>query len=231
VRRACASCYTVGHLPSPLEWFFAQVGALRVLPLVSLEASPPGRDVARALAVAGLTVMEVSLDSADALEAIREIAQTVPEMLLGAGAVLRPEQVDEALAAGARFVGSPTVDRAVIRRAQQREVPVIPGVAKHADVIAAAREGVRVARLAVGPTGDGPRALRGYARLFPSMQFIPAGPIAVADVPDYAREPGVLAVASTRLTPPGASPAEVERLAFRAASAALRAVGLGSREA
>jgi 2-dehydro-3-deoxyphosphogluconate aldolase / (4S)-4-hydroxy-2-oxoglutarate aldolase len=202
-----------------IEWFMAQVQALRVLPLVTLDHPASGVDVAHALGSAGLTVMEVSLRTEGALDAIAEIARSVPDVLLGAGTVMRPEQVDAALAAGARFVGSPVVDPQVIRRAGRRQIPMIPGIENHADAIGAAREGARVARLALAPEIDGPAMVRCYARLFPTMQFIPAGAIAPVDIAGYLRERSVLAVASTRLTPHGASPEDMRRLAVAAVAA------------
>lgn len=199
-----------------VEWFMAQVQALRVLPLVTLDHPTSGVAVAHALGSAGITCMEVSLRTEGALEAIAEIAHEVPDVLLGAGTVMRAEQVDEAVEAGARFVGSPVVDPAVIRRAGRSRVPVIPGVAAHADAIAAAREGARVTRLILAPDEDGPGTVRSYARLFPHMQFIPAGAIPPAEMAGYLDERSVLAVASTRLTPYGAPSAEVTRLAAEA---------------
>jgi 2-dehydro-3-deoxyphosphogluconate aldolase / (4S)-4-hydroxy-2-oxoglutarate aldolase len=203
-----------------IEWFMAQLQALRVLPLVTLDHPTSGVAVAHALGAAGLTCMEVSLRTEGALEAIEEIARHAPDVLLGAGTVMRAQQVDDAVAAGARFVGSPVVDREVIRRAGRQRLPVIPGIATHADAIAAAREGARVVRLALAPEADGHDMVRDFARLFPSMQFIPAGAIAPADTGRYLRERSVLAVASTRLTPYGAPPAEIRRLAEQAARAA-----------
>src|SRR3954453_13538116 len=138
-----------------IEWFMAQLQALRVLPLVTLDHPTSGAAVAHALGSAGLTCMEVSLRTGGALEAIEGIARSAPDILLGAGTVMRAEQVDAAVAAGARFVGSPVVDRDVIRRAGYRRVPVIPGIESPADAIAAAREGARVARLVLAPGVDG----------------------------------------------------------------------------
>src|SRR5690349_13966183 len=118
-----------------IEWFMVRVQALRVLPLVTLDHPSSGVAVAHALGAGGLTCMEVSLRTEGALEAIAAIARAVPDILLGAGTVMRAEQVDEAVAAGAGFIGSPVVDPAVIRHAGRRRVPVIPGIAHHADAI------------------------------------------------------------------------------------------------
>jgi 2-dehydro-3-deoxyphosphogluconate aldolase / (4S)-4-hydroxy-2-oxoglutarate aldolase len=199
------------------EWFMAQVQALRVLPLVTLDLPTSGVAVARALATAGLAGMEVSLRSEGALDAIAAVAEAMPEVLLGAGTVMHAEQVDDAVAAGARFVGSPVTERAVIDRAARLNVPIIPGIADLADAVAAAREGVRVVRLIVAPGSDGIGTVGRFARSFPRMQCIPAGALRPADLPAYLRQPGVLAVATTLLAPYGTPSFEVSRRAAQAA--------------
>ena len=94
-------------------------------------------------------------------------------------------------------------------------MPMIPGVERDTDAIAAAREGAYVVRLA----SDGSDAVRRYARMFPGLRYIPAGAIVPDDIAAYLHEPSVLAVASTRLTPYGAPPAEIRQLAHDAARA------------
>src|SRR3954452_8251957 len=203
-----------------IEWFMAQVQALRVLPLVTLDHPTSAVAVADALSSAGLTCMEVSLRTEGALEAVADIAREVPDVLIGAGTVMRAQQIDDALDAGARFVGSPVIDPEVIRHARRQRTPVIPGIGRCADADVAEHEGVRVARLVLAPDADGPEMVRRYGDRYPEMQFIPSGSIPPEDMGVYLRERSVLAVASTRLTPYGAGAAEVKRLADRAARAA-----------
>src|ERR1044072_8238070 len=145
------------------EWFVAQLQALRVLPLVTLDHPSSGVGVAHALASAGLTCAEISLRTEGAVEALAAIVRAVPDMLVGAGTVMRSEQLDAAAAAGAHFVGSPIVDRGMIEHARRIGMPMIPGVGQHADAIAAAREGAHVVRL----VDQGSDAVGGYAQMFP----------------------------------------------------------------
>jgi len=203
--------------PMASEWFMAQLQALRVLPVVTLDHPTSGVEVAHALASAGLTCAEVSLRTEGAVEAITAMARALPDMLIGAGTVMRTGQVDAAVAAGVGFVASPVVDPAVIERARRVGMPVIPGVERDTDAIAAARAGARVVRLSVRPGVDALERVHHYERLFPGMQFVPVGPIATSELAGLLREPSVLAVGTTRLTRYGAGAAEVRAAAGEAA--------------
>jgi len=126
---------------------------------------------------------------------------------------MRAQQVDAAVAAGAHFVASPVVDHGVIRRARERGVSMLPGVASHADAIAATRAGARTVKLHLPGGADGLGELRTYSKLFRTLQFIPTGALEAAEVAAYLREPRVLAVGTSRITPYGAGGDQVRRLA------------------
>ncbi len=202
------------------EWFAAQIQALRVLPVVVLDHPTSGVAVAHALASGGLACMEITLRTEGAIEAIEAVTQAVPDMLVGAGTVMRPQQVEAAVAAGAHFVASPVVDHDVIRRARERGVPMLPGVASHAEAVAATRAGARTVKVALAAGADGPDELRTYSKLFRTLQFIPTGALEVPEVAAYLHEPRVLAVGTSRITPYGAVGAQVRQLATEFAAAA-----------
>jgi 2-dehydro-3-deoxyphosphogluconate aldolase/(4S)-4-hydroxy-2-oxoglutarate aldolase len=195
------------------ERFVSRLGALRVLPVVLLDHPASGVRVARALIAGGLPCVEVSLRSEGAIEAIALITEAFPHMLVGAGTVMRPAQVTEAAAAGAHFVASPVLDREVVQRAFDYRIPPMPSIAAASDAIAAMREGVRAAKV------FGLADLRKFTYMFPDLPLVAAGELDAADIAAHAREPGVLAVASSRIVPYGASPAEIEALAAQAVAA------------
>ena len=99
-------------------------------------ARPTRRCSAAALIAGGLPVAEVTFRTAAAADALRALAED-PALLVGAGTVVRPEQVDEAVAAGARFVVSPGLSQRVVERCREHGVPVVPGVATASEMIAA----------------------------------------------------------------------------------------------
>ena len=105
-----------------------RISDIGVVPVIKL--NHPERDaapLAKALCEGGLPVAEVTFRAAGAANAIRLMAETCPEMLVGAGTVLTTAQVDEALAAGAKFIVTPGLDPEIVRYCQEKGVAVFPG--------------------------------------------------------------------------------------------------------
>jgi 2-dehydro-3-deoxyphosphogluconate aldolase/(4S)-4-hydroxy-2-oxoglutarate aldolase len=200
------------------EALAARIGSLGVLPVVVLDDPARGVGIAQALAAGGLPCAEITLRTAGAADAIRAIAEAVPEVLVGAGTVVDPEQVDLAVASGARFLVSPGLDADIVRRAQEAGVPLIPGVATPSEALAALRWGIRVVKLFPAALLGGVPAVQALASVFPALRFIPTGGVRPADVPGYLAEPSVLAVGGSWLAPPGADMAGIRRLAEAAAA-------------
>jgi len=165
----------------------------RVVPVVVVDDATQGVAVAKALRDGGLPVAEVTFRTAGARAAIEAIASEVPDVLVGAGTVVRPAQVDEAVAAGARFLVSPGLSAAVVRRAQELEVPVLPGVATPSDVIAALDLGLDAVKLFPADVVGGPAAVKAFSAPFPGLRFVPTGGVSAANLLDYLALPAVLA--------------------------------------
>src|SRR3954469_24790891 len=100
-----------------------------VIPVVTIDEPGDAVPIARALANGGVPIIELTLRTGNALESLARIASEVPEMLIGAGTVLTPEQADAAVDAGARFLVSPGVTPALLDHLISTGVPVLPGVA------------------------------------------------------------------------------------------------------
>ena len=142
----------------------------RIVPVVVLEELETAVPVAAALAEGGIPVAEVTFRTAVAAAAIRRIAGDT-DVLVGAGTVVRPEQVDEAVTAGARFIVTPGLSLRVIERCRELDVLVIPGVATATEVIAALDQGLDLLKLFPAQAAGGIallRALRGRFRTFAS---------------------------------------------------------------
>jgi 2-dehydro-3-deoxyphosphogluconate aldolase / (4S)-4-hydroxy-2-oxoglutarate aldolase len=165
----------------------------RVVPVVVVDDAAQGVGVATALRDGGLPVAEVTFRTAGARAAIEAIAAEVPDVLVGAGTVVRPDQVDEAVAAGARFLVSPGLSAAVVRRAQELEVPVLPGVATPSDIIAALDLGLDAVKLFPANVVGGPAAVKAFSAPFPGLRFVPTGGVSAANLLDYLALPSVLA--------------------------------------
>lgn len=173
----------------------------RILPVVVLEELETAVPVASALAEGGLPVAEITFRTAVAAAAIRRIADDT-DVLVGAGTVVRPEQVDEAVAAGARFIVTPGLSLRVIERCRELDVLVIPGVATATEVIAALDQGLDLLKLFPAEAAGGIALLRALRGPFPDVRFVPTGGISAANAASYLALPSVAAVGGSWMVAP-----------------------------
>jgi 2-dehydro-3-deoxyphosphogluconate aldolase/(4S)-4-hydroxy-2-oxoglutarate aldolase len=117
-----------------------------------------------------------------------------PALSVGAGTVISADQVDTAVAAGARFLVSPGFSHAVVRRCHELDVPVVPGVATATELMTALDAGITIVKLFPAEPLGGITTLRSLAGVFPQVRFVPTGGISAANAASYLAEPSVLAV-------------------------------------
>jgi len=172
----------------------------RIVPVVVIDDARAAAPLADALLGAGLTCVEVTLRTAAALAALRILAG-VPGLIVGAGTVLEPDQVDRSLDAGARFVVSPGLDLEVIERCRHLGVAALPGVATSSEVLRARRHGLKAVKFFPAEQIGGLPALTSIAAAIPDMRFVPTGGIGPDDVRRYLASPAVLAVGGTWVAP------------------------------
>jgi 2-dehydro-3-deoxyphosphogluconate aldolase/(4S)-4-hydroxy-2-oxoglutarate aldolase len=199
-----------------------RLGAAGVVPVVVLEHADDAAALGAALARGGLPCVEVTLRTPAAVTAIERLADD-PALLVGAGTVLDPAQVDQAVQAGARFIVSPGLDVAVVRRCRTLGVPVLPGIATPTEAMSAMAEGLDAVKLFPAGTLGGPALAAALAGPFPRLRLVPTGGIGLADVPAYLAAPNVLAVGGTWVAPAALVRAgrfdEIAQLAAAAADA------------
>jgi 2-dehydro-3-deoxyphosphogluconate aldolase / (4S)-4-hydroxy-2-oxoglutarate aldolase len=172
-----------------------------IVPVVVLEELDTAVPVAAALAEGGLPVAEVTFRTAVAADAIARIAAET-DVLVGAGTVVRPEQVDEAVAAGAQFIVTPGLSARVIERCRELDVLVIPGVATATEVIAALDLGLDLLKLFPAEQAGGVPLLKALHGPFPHVRFVPTGGIAAANAAAYLALPSVAAVGGSWMVAP-----------------------------
>ena len=157
--------------------------------------------LAKALLDGGVDIMELTLRTSQALKCLAAIAKKVPEMLAGAGTILFPEQVDQVVAAGAAFGVAPGVNSAVIRRADELNLPFAPGVATPTDIDIAVQAGCRILKFFPAEPSGGLNMLASikapYAHL--GLQYIPLGGVTANNLPEWLSDPDVLAVGGSWL--------------------------------
>jgi 2-dehydro-3-deoxyphosphogluconate aldolase / (4S)-4-hydroxy-2-oxoglutarate aldolase len=188
-------------MPQPAADVLATIGERRLVPAITIEDPGAAGALAAALVAGGLRCAEVTFRTAAAGAAIEAMAADT-RLLVGAGTVVRPEQVDRAVAAGARFVVSPGFDVAVVRRCRDLGVPAIPGVATATEIQAALAEGVDVVKFFPAELLGGVAMINALAGPFPAVRFIPTGGIAAANLTPYLAHRSVLAVGGSWMVAP-----------------------------
>ncbi|MFK0279587.1 bifunctional 4-hydroxy-2-oxoglutarate aldolase/2-dehydro-3-deoxy-phosphogluconate aldolase [Streptomyces sp. NPDC090499] len=172
-----------------------------VVPVVVIEDAADAVPMARALLDGGLPVIEVTLRTPAALDAIRAVAAAVPDAVVGAGTVLTPEQVTECVAAGARFLVSPGWTDGLLAAMAASGVPYLPGVSTASEVVALLERGVREMKFFPAQAAGGTAYLRSLAGPLPRARFCPTGGIGPDNAPEYLALPNVGCVGGTWMVP------------------------------
>ena len=181
-------------MSSPTTTVLDTIAARRLVPVVVVDGADQGARLADALIVGGLPVAEITLRTAGGLDAIRAVARNHPDVVVGAGTVTKAAQGDDVVAAGARYVVSPGLSAAVVRRAQEHGIPVLPGVATPSEIMAALDLGVDVVKLFPASVVGGPAAIKAFSAPFPQVRFVPTGGVGADNLADYLDLEPVLAV-------------------------------------
>lgn len=192
-----------------------------VVPVVVLDDAGDAVPLARALVDGGLTAIEITLRTPAALEAIRAVARTVPEAVVGAGTVLGREQVAAAAEAGARFLVSPGWTDRLLGELKGSGLPFLPGVSTVGEALGLLERGVTDMKFFPAEAAGGPDYLRSLSSPLPRARFCPTGGIDADRAPAYLRLPNVACVGGTWMLPQDALRARAwDRIAALAAKAA-----------
>lgn len=177
-----------------METIAQRIAALGVVPVIKL--NHPQRDavpLAKALMDGGLPVAEVTFRAAGAADAIAAMVRAFPEMIVGAGTILTEAQVDEALAAGAKFIVTPGLDIQLVHYCQEKGVPVFPGCTTPTDYHAAHRLGLQILKFFPAEQSGGLSKIRSMSAPFPMFQIMPTGGISLDNLKQYLSCPSVCA--------------------------------------
>jgi len=193
-----------------------------VIPVVVIDDPADAVPLGRALADGGVPVIEVTLRSPAALDAIRVIAAEVPDLRLGAGTICNPEQVKLAVEAGAEFLVSPGVTDRLLDALQDSGVPFLAGTSTPSDMLRLLERGITEAKLFPASAVGGPALLRAVAGPLPQLRFCPTGGITFNSAREYLSLANVGCIGGTWLTPRSLVQAKdwaaVSRLAAEAAA-------------
>jgi 2-dehydro-3-deoxyphosphogluconate aldolase/(4S)-4-hydroxy-2-oxoglutarate aldolase len=175
---------------------FARITAGRIVPVVGISQLDRAAEVARAIRDGGLNVFEIILRTPVALDAIRAACEACPDMMIGAGTILSCEQVDDAIAAGAAFGVAPGLNERVVRHAQSRNFPFIPGVITASEVEHAIELGCPLLKFFPAEPAGGAALLKAVSAPYGHIDvgFLPLGGVNPSNMGSYFAIPSVRAI-------------------------------------
>lgn len=195
-----------------------QILQYRLIPVVVLNDPSDADTLGDALVAGGLPVAEVTFRTEAAPDAIETLAQR-GDLIVGAGTVVTPVQVDEAHARGAQFIVSPGFNSAIVERSLELGMVALPGAVTATEIMAAKDLGLDAVKFFPACSG-GPKVIKSLAAPFAGMQFVPTGGVNEDNMADYLALPCIPAVGGSWMVPSTLVAAgEIEQLTERVAGA------------
>ena len=162
-----------------------QIKKVGIVPVVVLEDAKDAAPLAKALIEGGLPCAEVTFRTACAEECIKIMNDEYPEILLGAGTVLTIDQVDRAVAAGAKFIVSPGFDPEIVDYCISKNILVLPGCITPSEIAQAVKRGLKIVKFFPAEQFGGLSTLKALAAPYVGLQFMPTGGVSAKNVRDY----------------------------------------------
>ena len=170
-----------------------RIGEIGIVPVVVLNDVKDAEPLAQALCDGGLPCAEVTFRTDAAEESIRRMTESFPDMLVGAGTVLTIDQVDRAVAAGAKFIVSPGLNPKIVKYCNEKGVLIIPGCANPSDVEQAIENGLSVVKFFPAEQAGGLNYIKAIAAPYTGLKFMPTGGINPKNVRSYLAYDKILA--------------------------------------
>ena len=171
-----------------------------IIPVLVVDDASVARALAEALVAGGLPVLEVTLRTDAALDVIREMAQ-VEGGVVGAGTLLTPEDVQNAVEAGARFGVSPGATDRLLDACEAADLPLLPGAATASEAMALLERGYTVQKFFPAEANGGAPALKAIGAPIPQVRFCPTGGVSLKNAPDYLGLSNVLCAGGSWVAP------------------------------
>ena len=179
-----------------------ELSLIGLVPVIKIDDAKDAAPLAKALYEGGLPCAEVTFRTAAAAEAIAEMVRACPDMLVGAGTVLTTAQVDEAVAAGAKFIVSPGLNPTVVKYCVDKDIPVMPGINNPSGIEQAMELGLKVVKFFPAEPSGGLNMLKAMAAPYGGVRFMPTGGISPANVGDYLAWNRIIACGGSWMVPP-----------------------------
>ncbi|EFB70921.1 bifunctional 4-hydroxy-2-oxoglutarate aldolase/2-dehydro-3-deoxy-phosphogluconate aldolase [Providencia rustigianii] len=172
-----------------------------VVPVIVINKLEQAVPLAKALLKGGVKVLEVTLRTECAIDAIRLIAEEVPEAIVGAGTVINAQQLDAVTKAGAQFAISPGLTEELLAAATKGTIPLIPGISTVSELMAGMNYGLKEFKFFPAEANGGVKALKAISGPFSQVRFCPTGGISLANYRDYLALDSVLCIGGSWLVP------------------------------
>jgi 2-dehydro-3-deoxyphosphogluconate aldolase/(4S)-4-hydroxy-2-oxoglutarate aldolase len=175
-----------------------------VIPVLTVEDLAHAAPLAQALLAGGLKVLELTLRTPIALEAIKAMVEAAPDAIVGAGTVLNPDDLYRAVDAGAKFIVSPGLTEKLARAAEAAGVPLLAGIATAGDIMRGLDLGLNRFKFFPAETSGGAAAVAAFGGPFGEVRFCPTGGVTPQNAPNYLALKNILCVGGTWITPKAA---------------------------
>lgn len=162
-----------------------RIQKLCIVPVVVLNDAKDASPLAKALCEGGLPCAEVTFRTEAAEESIRIMSSEYPDMLVGAGTVLTIDQVDRAVAAGAKFIVSPGFDPEIVDYCIEKEIPIFPGCITPSEIAEAVKRGLKVVKFFPAEQFGGVATIKALAAPYTSVKFMPTGGVSAKNLEEY----------------------------------------------
>ncbi|RWR03833.1 keto-deoxy-phosphogluconate aldolase [[Pantoea] beijingensis] len=172
-----------------------------VVPVIVVNKLEHAVPMAKALVAGGVNVLEITLRTPVAMDALRAIINAVPEAIVGAGTVLNTQQLAEVTEAGAQFAISPGLTDPLLKAAIEGSIPLIPGISTVSELMVGLEYGLREFKFFPAEANGGVKALQAIGGPFPQVRFCPTGGISPSNYRDYLALKSVLCIGGSWLVP------------------------------
>ena len=172
-----------------------------VVPVVVLDRAEDAVPTAKAMAAGGVDTMEITFRTACAPEAIKAVAENCPEVLVGAGTIVNPEQCKLAIEMGAKFIVSPGFDAEVVSYCVENGIAVCPGCVTPTEIMAALKLGLKMVKFFPANVYGGLNAMKNLSAPFVGLKFLPTGGVNTANIKEYIDAPFIHAVGGSWVCP------------------------------
>lgn len=172
-----------------------------LIPVIAIDAVDAAVPLAQALVAGGVTCLEVTLRTAAACEAARRIVRDVPAAIVGVGSIRSPDDVLRAVDVGAQFGVSPGATPKIYAACASANLPLLPGAATASEILLALEHDCEIVKFFPAVPAGGIAAIKALRGPFPMVRFCPTGGISEANLSDWLRLPGVVAVGGSWLAP------------------------------